>query len=416
MHVRLIMTCLLLFASAGETHAQKRRNVSTVEAALSEFAISGEQVQGLEGQRADILLADGTRLSDATLTSITTKRSDARVALFKIKVDGKRRSYTASKVYSLSVNGRPYKVNFLPNSKSAALIDVRKRRAAITKRLEKIRRKFWEPSTRQEQAEQVKKHKEFLKTVAKHFAPRLKMQLTETKYFLVLSDMPRQQIGAVLRQLDAMNEQLGQAFGFEPGFNIWKGKAVIVAFASQVHFMEFETKVLKNEDASTAYQGYCHYYTSGRVVVGCYRGNSMKEFSKVLVHETAHGYTYRFRTNVKLPSWLNEGVADWIAAVTVPASKSVSTRQRDAAKRLRTFGTLGGTFFDSTKIEIWQYGAASSIVHLLITRDPIRFKLFITGIKEGLPWERSLRRAYNASVKELCGLYGRSIGVPNLRP
>ncbi len=57
-----------------------------------------------------------------------------------------------------------------------------------------------------------------------HF-PQLPMQFTETNFFLILSDMPAAQLAPYIRQLDQMCDSLGQAFGFPPGHNVWRGKA-----------------------------------------------------------------------------------------------------------------------------------------------------------------------------------------------
>ena len=389
---------------------------NTVEVALCEHAISAAAIQALEGQTADVWLATGEKLAAAKLTGFSTRRREDRISIFRLEHAGKRRKYLATKVYSLTVDGRTYKANYIPSAKAAALVDVQAERAAATRRLSKLRRKFWEEFTPEQQAAHVKKHKAFLAQVAAHFSPRLQLKLTETKYFLFLTDMPPRQIAPFLRQLDAMNERLGKAFGYPPGYNIWKGKAVVVAFSQRAQFLEFETQLMNNSDLPPSVQGLCHSDTTGRVVVGCYRGDNPSYFGAVLVHETAHGYVARYRTNARIPNWLNEGIADWIAGIAVPSTKAIVTRQKNAAKRLRVVGTFGNQFFESDRISDWQYGAASSIVNLLVAKDPVRFHLFVTGVKEGRAWKDSLRRAYNASVNDLTRLYGRSIGVPNLTP
>jgi hypothetical protein len=38
------------------------------------------------------------------------------------------------------------------------------------------------------------------------------------------------------------------------------------------------------------------------------------------------------------------------------------------------------------------------------------------GIKEGMTAEESLQQAFKGSLAELIGAFGRSIGVPNLKP
>ncbi|MCH2204212.1 MAG: basic secretory family protein [Fuerstiella sp.] len=110
-----------------------------------------------------------------------------------------------------------------------------------------------------------------------------------------------------------MNTTLGKSFGFPSGQNVWRGKAVVVAFMQENSFHAFEQQVMGNP-TSTGAQGICHTFPNGRVVVGCYRGESPSYFGVVLVHETAHGYIHRYRSTARIPSWINEGVADWVAA------------------------------------------------------------------------------------------------------
>jgi hypothetical protein len=210
-----------------------------------------------------------------------------------------------------------------------------------------------------------------------------------------------------------MNEKLAGMFGCAPGENVWRGKAVIVAFVNEADFLEFESAFMKKQDA-TAVRGRCHSSSNGRVIVAIYRGDSPSLFAKVLVHETAHGYVHRYKSNKRIPKWLNEGVADWIAGVVVPESSSVRDRQRSAALRLRTAQTLGGQFFEAKRLQSWQYGIGSSMVDLLIRGNNDAFRVFFDGIKEGLTWQDSLQRAYGATPDDLVTLYGRSIGIPNL--
>ena len=281
-------------------------------------------------------------------------------------------------------------------------------------RLSKQRRKLWRAIPSDEQQKYVDEYTELLQEVGRHFR-LLPMQLYETQYFLFFSDIPPRQVAPYLRNLDMMNEQLGKAFGFPPGHNVWRGKAVIVAFVDKVSFVEFEQEFMKNIEIATV-QGRCHSFTNGRVIVSCYRGNDPFYFAQLLVHETAHGYVHRYKSNVRIPSWLDEGIADWIAGVAVPASQAVRRRQEKAAARVRTTGTLGGQFFESTQIEGWQYGIASSLFETLLAQGRDRFRFFFNGIKEGLDWEQSLERTYRLRPAELTRLYGRTLGIPNLTP
>ena len=93
----------------------------------------------------------------------------------------------------------------------------------------------------------------------------------------------------------------------------------------------------------------------------------------------------------------------------------MNRRRQEATTRLRQTGTLEGVLSNRVSGH-WQYGAAHSMVDLLIRENPQQFRLFFNGIKHGLPWEDSLVRAYGATPADLVRLYGRAIGVPNLGP
>ena len=114
--------------------------------------------------------------------------------------------------------------------------------------------------------------------------------------------------------------------------------------------------------------GLCHQYGDGRVVTVCYGLNNAAAFGAVLVHETAHGFLFRMRSSGRIPSWMNEGVAEWVAAVVVPQADLINRRMPELLSNLRQTGSLGGDFFDDERnIQGWQYGAAVTLatVHAL---------------------------------------------------
>jgi hypothetical protein len=225
--------------------------------------------------------------------------------------------------------------------------------------------------------------------------------------------MPAAQLAPYIRQLDQMCDSLGQAFGFPHGHNVWRGKAVFVIFIREEDFTEFEREFMEYAADTKVAQGLCHHEDDGRVTVSAYRGDNPEHFGGLLVHETAHGYMHRYKSTVFIPSWLNEGIADWITGIAIPSCKTTVYRQKEAVALLKREGTIGRTFYSTGRIEGWQYGVASSMVHLLAQR-PELFKLFFNGIKEGLSWQDSLMRAYGMTPEQLTSAYGAAIGVPNL--
>jgi hypothetical protein len=387
-----------------------------LEKALTEYAIGPEQFESLIGKRVTILLNTGKQVDQCTVDSFGQGRDKTvfRTISVRRNENSKVRRYAGGLLFRLEIDGRRYRVTQVPSKRAFALIDVVAQTRTIVNRLAQRRHRMWPSFSEQQQQEHLTELRQFLREVAIFFAP-LRMQLHETNYFLFLTDMPPNQIAPYLRHLDAMNEQLGQAFGFEPGANVWYGKATIVAFLNRESFVEFEREFMNNENTGGA-QGLCHQSNSGRVVVGCYRGNNPSFFASLLVHETAHGYVHRYKSTVPIPSWLNEGIADWIADVTVPNCDEVQKRQKRAADRLRQFGTFGGQFFDARKIPGDLYGSASACVNLMMRESPVGFRVCVDGIKEGFSWQESLQRAFGLSPNGLAAAYGQSIGIAVLTP
>jgi hypothetical protein len=174
----------------------------------------------------------------------------------------------------------------------------------------------------------------------------------------------------------------------------------------------FEEGVLKSGMQGT--QGVCHQRSDGRVIMVCHRGADPAAFAHMLVHETSHGFNHRWMTPQRLPNWLNEGIAEWVGTRVVKNCEQVPLKEARAAAFMRSKGTLGPGFFTAANIEPTQYGMASGMVRMLISRDARKFAEFVRGIKEGTPVEESLQRSFGGSLDDLVKAYGAAVGVPNL--
>jgi len=406
---------LCLCVCAPDAHAQRKKKSKELSAVLLEYALTVDRFPDLKEQTATVVTTKGITYADVLIEDVKLDRSRQFAARIDVRQrDSERvRRISIKSLARLTIAGTVYEPEYAKESRQYLLIDIQQRDAAAKQRLQKSRNRFWEVSTPEEMQEFVAEEREFLKKVQQQFS-RLDMQLYKTEYFLLLTDIPPNQVKPYLVQLDQMNEALGRSFGFEEGHNVWRGKAVIVAFLQEAAFHEFERDTLSNEDVAGA-QGICHSYANGRVVVGCYRGNSASFFGVVLVHETAHGYIHRYRSTARIPSWINEGIADWVAGRAVRLSNTVRERQQAAARRIRLTRTLGG-FFELEQIEAWQYGLASSMIDLLIAIDNDQFRRFFKDIKNGYVWHESLMRHYEMTPAQLADAYGRKIRISGLRP
>lgn len=403
--------------------AQKRSTklranpANTLEAAAMEFALTADEVNALVGKKADVMLKTGKVEADVEILRFVTGRDKRLIKLVETKSENnsKAKRVSAIKLYEMKVDDKIYRSIFIPSLRAAILEDTQKRNEAVENKLGSSGNLLWEEYSPEDQIKFVEEHKKSLREVGQHFRA-LKMNFYETKYFLFYTNISAKQVAPYLVQLDKMNELLGKAFGFKPGHNIWRGKAVIVAFTTEAAFLEFERKFYNRTEAPGKFMGLCHSHGDGKVIVSCYQGDDPDFFGALLVHETSHGYMHRYRSTAHIPSWFNEGIADWVAMMVVPSCKETQRRQKESVRQLRKSQSFGGLFFSSEQIENWQYGSASAIVQLMVKASPEQFKLFFNGIKDGLTWQDSLLRSYGITAQQLCTIYGQSIGVPFLTP
>jgi len=271
----------------------------------------------------------------------------------------------------------------------------------------------WKEVTDELQKERLEQHQEFISRVSRNYPG---MKLYETEHFLFNTNMPPNQVAPYVTSLDAMHDLLVKTFGLPEDKRVFAGKALVFAFVDQREFAAFEATFM-NRTVTPGVYGLCHSRSDGDVIIGCYRGDDPNDFGQMLVHETSHGFVHRLFTPVHFPSWVNEGMAEWIGAKLVPDSRAVNRKEAAALMQLQRQPSLGGNFFQTTgNIESWQYGVASSMAKFMIKTNPEAYVQFVKALKDGKDPETALKESYDATYQQLTTAYGRAIGVPNLVP
>jgi hypothetical protein len=273
----------------------------------------------------------------------------------------------------------------------------------------------WPPESARDQAEALARSRKMISEV---LAQLPGTRVYETDHFLFTSNMTPDEAAPYVRYLDKMYDFMCELYGVPAGTRVWLGgKAPIFAFQTEEQFVAFEAKFFEVPPQESQHlYGVCHQNTRGDVVTACFRGEDPNDFGQMLVHETSHGFIHRYKTKARLPSWVNEGMADLIGAQLVPKSTAVKNKELAALVILKQRHSLGGDFFTAESIHDWQYGAASSLNRFLLETDRKSYVRFIEGMKEGLKWPVALQQAYGGTPDQLLTQYGQSIGVPDLRP
>jgi hypothetical protein len=145
-------------------------------------------------------------------------------------------------------------------------------------------------------------------------------------------------------------------------------------------------------------------------------GDDPIRFEHTLVHEMTHGFIHRYKTPVDVPSWLNEVIAEYVGKTLVPKSKRVDEYIGIALQLARATGRLGADLFsEEVPLDAEEYGAGAALV-IFMLKDPERFVQLFEGIKGGLPAEEALGRSYGCDFRGLTQAFGRTVGLPRLRP
>jgi len=372
------------------------------------------------GQKLDLVeLGTGKRLVRPVLEGITT-RGDRATAL-RLRAEGETRTVSVPVAgIAKIVAGRETIHEAEAKESNTALARSRRARELHERQQAESRERMqehgvepWPSLTTEEHAAQVAELEAFVGEVREAFPT---LALTQTHEFLVATDIPAAQMAPFTAKLDAMHDFLCDLYGIPRGEPVWKGKCLVVAFLREEDFAAFEQRFMKLQTGGA--HGLCHQRSDGRVVMACHRGEDPSAFAHMLVHETSHGFNHRWMSPAHLPNWLNEGIAEWVGTQVVPNCRQVPMKEARAVAFMKSGGSVGPDFFAADPdhhIDAVQYGVASGLVKFMVARDRKRFAVFVRGIKEGMSVEASLQSAFDASLADLLGAYGRAVGVPGLR-
>lgn len=267
----------------------------------------------------------------------------------------------------------------------------------------------WPAKTAADHAAEVQKLEQLVALVQRDFPG---MRVETTHEFIFATDIPAGEVAGVVASLDRMHDLLCDLYDIPAGEPVWLGKCLVIAFLREEDFHAFGKRIMGEIPAGV--HGACHQSPDGRVFVTCHKGSDQLVFEHMIVHETSHGFSHRWLSPVKLPNWLNEGIAEWIACQVVPACRQVAAKEAKARALMATTGSVGADFFTARNIAGEQYGIASGLVRFMAGRDRRRFRSFVREIKEGATVEDSLSASFNLSLDGLLTAYAGALALPAL--
>jgi hypothetical protein len=267
----------------------------------------------------------------------------------------------------------------------------------------------WGALTEPEQLASIQQSKAYADEVRQKLAPRLAVY--ETKYFLFASDLQQAEAQRWAAVLDRMYARLSELFAVPKDTNIWRGKALVLVFAERDTYNKFEQQYFESDASKTG--GRCHASPNGDVKIAFYRAADDQWFSHVLVHESTHGFLHRYRSPIHIPSWINEGLAEYVAYDLVPHAGLKQAAKNEARADLQVNKNLSDLFSGNT-IENHRYATAFMMTQYLIETNKKSYITLINAIKDGDPAPDAFQKSFQYDLTTFAQKFGEAMNVHDL--
>jgi hypothetical protein len=236
------------------------------------------------------------------------------------------------------------------------------------------------------------------------------MHLVETPHFLIFSAWNWSNDAILSGLCEGMYQKLAEQFNVPATDSVWIGKCPIYLFWDPAHYARFITEIDQSQalDSNMAHaNGYhaTHGHFSYIVINGVSEFGSTLEQAKirfyhVLVHEGTHAFLSRYISDDSLPLWIEEGLADYIAAVLVPQSEANRTYLTASYAALRDPESVNHLLDKTRDLTPTEYGLAQSLVRFLVAQDRTAFVHFIELLKRGEADDDAMQEAFHVTRAE----------------
>ncbi len=234
----------------------------------------------------------------------------------------------------------------------------------------------------------------------------LRYCIVEGKYWVLYADLPLGETKELARRMDAMYETVANMFALPVGLNIFHGKAVVIVSASDEHYRAIEMAAFNSMPPPGAI-GLCHM-VGPKVVVSANKSADENRFMATLVHEASHGFMHRYGSPARLPSWADEGYAEYVAAESFPDSTTKADRKPQGLKWLRdennhVLDVLHMNYEDGSwpGADAIGYAIGYLAVDFLVQTKGETFREWVKDVKAGIPWEEAMQKRFGWSGAQL---------------
>ena len=234
----------------------------------------------------------------------------------------------------------------------------------------------------------------------------------ETPHFLIFTDWDPQEYQFLKTNFEDAYKAVTEQFNIPYSDNVFIGKLPVLMFARFADYAHLTDSIgFYGKKVDRNLRGYYEGSSdgSGRMVMYKPAGEDTQQaelqWAHALVHEFTHAFVARYHSNARVPRWLNEGVAEVIAAqhfpfeITYPFAKRMAAEHRSA-----------GTLFDDKVMPTgdW-YPVMQTMVQFLIARNKDDFLKMFDAIKAGTAGEEALQKFYSLDYSSLMSSWRKAM-------
>ena len=262
----------------------------------------------------------------------------------------------------------------------------------------------YQPATPEEHARAIERARARAAEVAQKLG--VKLAEIQTDHFILFTDWDPREFNFLRENVEGAYTLVSKEFNLSPKDNIFVGKLPVFMFARQSDFRRFAAEI-DGFDMPDGVQGYYRSRNDGMGHMAMPKpdlegaGGNVRQaelqWAYILTHEFVHAFVARYRTNGRVPRWLNEGTAELIA--------ESKFRRPDARRLARLIATgnrsIASVFDDRVMPGGEYYPVMMTLVEVLVVEDRRKFIEFFNACKDGEDPEAALKRLYGVDYAGL---------------
>ncbi|MBL9147077.1 MAG: hypothetical protein JNM94_00135 [Phycisphaerae bacterium] len=261
---------------------------------------------------------------------------------------------------------------------------------------------LWGPQTPADRDKAVSELK--VATAAKLAGAGRELTAIESRNAIVYSDLGAEDAAVRGIDIDRFVRHALPRLGIDQETQPFLGKVVVIVVDGDDRFRlleasAFQQAVTPSDEAFTHYDG-------GKAYVVVRRQIDVTRTAAAMYRAIGRAILHRHVSAVRLPTWANEGVVDWLVAMYPPAKSTDAELRKPGLAFVRNGGSIEDVLratYDSNWPGANGLGrnVGFLLAGLMAEQEPARFQAWLKAVKNGKPWAQALTEDFGFSPQAL---------------